>query len=329
MPDKLFTLVNTNIGTNYGAAIFGQASYPIMNGLDLLAGIRWDNETRKMSISGEYQKSPNIVFPTQNDSSGSAHFSAFSPKLGLKWQATETKLMFLTYSKGFRAGGITPLGSDPSQVPLAAYAPEFSHNIELGWKEEYSKKLRLNFAAFYSFIRNAQTPLLILPDAVTVIRNAGKLNSKGIEIELEAAPIKQLELVYKAGITDATYGSLSLPKGNQMVSFSGNRQIFTPKYTSTAIAQYSIPFSHNDRNMVSFRAEWMAFGSQYFDLTNQIEQKAYGLVNARAAVRLGKAELSVWARNITDKRYISYGYDFGAVYLAPPRTIGSSLIIEW
>lgn len=329
IPGGPFTLINTNLGTNYGTAFFGQASYPISSSVDVIGGIRFDNETRKMTISGLYVKSATIQFPTQTDSSGNAHFTAVSPKFGFKWQINESKMMFLTYSKGFRAGGLTPLGSDPSQVPLASYAPEYSHNIELGWKAQVLNTFRINVAAFYAFVRNAQTPLLILPDAVTVIRNAGKLNSKGLEIEMEATPLKGLEILYKGGFTDAHYSNLYLPKNDQMVNYSGNKQIFTPAYTSSTMAQYAIPFGHQEKRSISFRAEWLAFGNQYFDLANQLQQKAYGLINTRIALRLGKAELSVWGRNVTDKRYISYGYDFGAVYTAPPRTIGSSLIFEW
>lgn len=327
IPSTMFTLVNTNIGTNKGAAFFGQLAYPLIKGLDLIAGLRWDNENRKMTISGEYQKAPNIVFPTQQDSSGQASFSAFSPKLGLKWQATESKLIFLTYSKGFRAGGLTSLGSDPSQVPLRSFAPEYSHNVELGWKTQVSNTFRVNATAFYSFVRNAQTPVLILPDAITVIRNAGKLSSKGLEVEIEATPLKQLELIYKAGITDASYSILSLPKDDKMVNYTGNKQIFTPSYTSAFIAQWAIPFANEEKNAFFIRSEWLAFGTQYFDLANEMKQNAYGIINIRAAVRLGKTEFSVWSRNLKDKRYLSYGYDFGAVYMAPPRTVGTSFFV--
>lgn len=39
-------------------------------------------------------------------------------------------------------------------------------------------------------------PTLLLPDAVTVTKNAGKLTSKGIELELAATPVKGLQVIY-------------------------------------------------------------------------------------------------------------------------------------
>ena len=112
-----------------------------------------------------------------------------------------------------------------------------------------------------------------------------------------------------------------------MVNYKGNKQIFTPNYTTASIIQYS--FSFNDNNRLIFRNEWLNFGNQYFDLANTIAQKAYGILNSRVAFQWKKTELSIWGRNLTDKRYLSYGYDFGGVYMAPPRQVGTSLIIQW
>lgn len=328
MPEKHFTLVTSNIGKNYGSAIFGQLSYPITPSLQLTVGTRWDNEIRKLTVSGEYQKDPNVIFQTQTDTSGQTKFNAFSPKVGLQWQKKDSQMFFLLYSKGFRAGGLTNLGLGSSQKPLYPYAPEHSHNVEIGWKSQYFNILRINVTAFYSFIRDIQIPTLIMPDAITIIRNAAKLNSKGLEIEVETNPFKGFEFTYKGGFTDATYSGLSILKEDQMVFYRKNRQIFTPLYTSAAIAQYSIPITKDKQHYLSFRAEWLANGSQYFDLANQIKQHAYGVLHSRIALKTGKTELSIWGRNLTDKRYLSYGYDFGAVYMAPPRQIGTSLIIE-
>jgi iron complex outermembrane recepter protein len=32
-----------------------------------------------------------------------------------------------------------------------------------------------------------------------------------------------------------------------------------------------------------------------------------------------------WARNLSDKKYIGYAYDFGAVHLGDPKTMGVTL----
>src|SRR6185436_9083236 len=117
------------------------------------------------------------------------------PKLGLAYKLATTSNVFATYSRGYRTGGLTQLSSDPSQPPLYPYDPEYSNNIEAGIKNNFcNNRFHLNVALFSTHVTNAQVPTLILPDAITVTRNAGKLTSKGIEMEIAATPAKGLQV---------------------------------------------------------------------------------------------------------------------------------------
>lgn len=326
LPDSEFTVISNNLGRNTGASAYGQLQWRVTDKLELIGGVRYDYEQRKLTVSGEYEKAGSS-FPTQEDTSGTATFSAVSPKLGMQYQLSAERMVYLTYSRGYRAGGFTSLGSDPSQPPLAPYDPEFSNNIELGWKQSWNnQRYRLNANLFYTFVNNVQTPTLILPDAITVIRNAGKLTSKGVELEFAATPAKGLELVLNGGLTDATYSELTIPKDGQAIDFSGNKQIFTPAYTVLGVAQYTYPVSQ--KLSLSARLEARFFGKQYFDLANTISQDAYDLLHARIGAKIGKADVYLWARNIANTRFIAYGYDFGGVHLGNPRTIGMTASIR-
>jgi len=64
-------------------------------------------------------------------------------------------------------------------------------------------------------------------------------------------------------------------------------------------------------------------------LANTIKQPSYNLINARVALAYKKAEISFWGRNLTDKQYIAYAYDFGAVHLGDPATYGVGLGIKF
>lgn len=326
IPDTEFTIISNNLGKNTGASAYGQVNWSLTDRLALIGGLRYDYEQRKLTVSGEYEKGGNS-FPTQGDTSAKASFSAVSPKAGLQYSLSTDRMVYLIYSRGYRAGGFTSLGSDPSQPPLAPYDPEFSNNIELGWKQSWSnQRYRLNANLFYTFVNNVQTPTLILPDAITVIRNAGKLNSKGAELEFAATPVKGFELVLNGGLTDAKYTELTIPKDGQAVDFSGNKQIFTPSYTALGVAQYTYPLSEKIR--LSARVEARLFGQQYFDLANTISQDAYSQLHARVGATFGKAELYLWIRNIANTTFIAYGYDFGGVHLGNPRTFGATASIR-
>ncbi len=326
-PDTDFYLIGTSEAKNSGFALFGQVVYTVFDKLDVIGGLRFDYEKRKLSVLGEYQKMPNPPFATRPDTSASTNFNAFSPKVGLLYRITPHSNIFASYSRGYRTGGLTQFSTtDDSQPPLYPYKPEYSDNIEAGIKNNFfDDRLRLNMSFFLTQVTDVQVPTLILPDAITLIRNAGKLRSMGAELELATTPVKGLEVEYNFGFTDAEYKTLKLSQGGSSVDLAGKKQVFTPDITSMLAAQYSLDLGTKHQLKLVFRGEWMQLGEQYFDLANTISQDAYSLVNVRAGISSKHAELMLWSRNLGDKRYISYAYDFGAIHIGDPRTYGVTL----
>jgi iron complex outermembrane receptor protein len=331
-PDTNFGLISSTKAKNSGIAFFGQATYSINDKLDVIAGMRYDYEKKKYDVLGEYQKdpNPNPLFETRPDTSAGANFSAFSPKLGLAYKFTAGNNLFVTYSRGYRTGGLTQLSSDPSQPPLYPYEPEYSNNIEAGIKNNFcNNRIHLNVAVFLTHVTHAQVPTFILPDAITVTRNAGKLTSKGIELELAATPVKGLQVDYNFGYTDAVYKNLKLSQNGSAVNLDGRKQIFTPDITSLLALQYGFYLSAKNQLKLIARVEWIYLGKQYFDLSNNISQKGYSLLNTRFGISSKKTDLMFWARNAGDKKYIAYAYDFGAIHLGNPRTYGATVAIRF
>lgn len=319
-----FTSINTNIEHNYGFAIFDQETYTIDPKWDITLGLRYDLEHKKEEVKGEFQPDGGDIMVTRADTSSKANFSAFTPKLTVDFHASANNNLFASYSRGFRAGGISQLGSDPSQPPLYAYKPEYSDNYEIGSKNTFfDKKLRLNVAAFYTLVNNAQVPTLILPDAITVTKNAGKMHSKGVEAELAATLLKGLDIDYNFGYTHARYTDLAVSSNGSVVNLKGNKQVYTPDITSMLALQYAYQLAKNTHLIA--RSEWKYIGNEYFDLANHIEQKAHSLFNARLGVTTKMFDVFIWGQNLANKKYIDYAYDFGASHLGNPRMYGVTL----
>jgi len=326
LPDNNFSLTNFNTAKNTGFALFGQADWA-MNKLHLILGARYDYENKKYSVRGEYEKAPDPAFVIRPDTSASANYGAFSPKIGFAYHFDEEHIIYFTGANGFRTGGFTQLSTDPSQPPLYPFKPEYSTNLELGSKNDFfNKKLRLNIVAFLTKVKDVQVPTLVLPDAITVTRNAGKLDSKGFEAEISTTPIKGLEIDYNAGYTHARFKELKLSQGGNEVDLAGNKQVFTPDVTSLLAAQYTYSIGGKQNVKLIVRGEWHYLGEIYFDLANTIRQAPYQLLHTRFGIASKHAELYFWGRNLTDQRYIAYGYDFGAVHLGDPKTYGITLI---
>ncbi|MXV51297.1 TonB-dependent receptor [Pedobacter sp. HMF7647] len=320
-PFPNFTSININQQKKYGFALFGQGTYSISTKLDFTLGLRYDYEHDKQAVEGQFQPDGEDVIITQPDTSSKAHFDAFSPKLSLLYKLDPSNNIYAVYSKGFRAGGISQLSSDPSQPPLFSYNPESSNNYELGFKSTlFNKRADFNISLFYTAVNNAQVPTLVLPDAITITRNAGKLESKGLEFEALLKPVNGLEIDYSFGYTDAEYTKLDVPSDGSAIDLSGNKQIFTPDITSLLAVQYGYKFKNNIQAVI--RGEWKYLGKQYFNLANTIEQNPYDIFNARIGMSYNDYGIFFWGSNLFDKTYIDYAYDFGAVHLGNPKTYG-------
>ena len=323
VPDKNFSIISINKGENNGIAAYGHMSYKVNDKVTVNGGMRIDRENRQLTIGSEYEKQPRPAFPMMADTTGKSTYGAFSPKLGIQFQASAQQLLYLSFSRGFRSGGLTSISSDPSQVPLSAYNPEFSNMFEAGIKgKDKNNQFRYAIAAFYNKVLDIQTPFLVLPDAVTIIRNAGEMNALGLEAEMEVKLAKGLSVQYAGGLTSAQYAVLGVVSNGAQVDLSGNKQVFTPSTTNYFATQYQTSIAAHE---LMFRIEYNHIGKQFFDLANTIEQKAYGLVNFRSGIRTKHFDISVWGRNLLGKKYINYAYDFGAAHLGNPRMIGVGL----
>jgi iron complex outermembrane receptor protein len=324
--DSLFSTINSTKAYKRGFAFYGQAGYALTDKLNITFGMRYDYEHQEQSVLGEYQHdpSPNTII-IRPDTTGNISFSAFSPKVSLDYHLNERSMLYSIYSRGFRTGGLSPLSSDPSQPPLVGFKPEYSNSFELGLKNTLFKNVFIfNIALFYTNINNVQVPTLILPDAITVTKNAGKLSSHGIEMEISAKPAKGLLLQYSFGYTDSRFDLLKLSQQGIETDLAGKHQIFTPDITAFLAAQYSYPFCNGHLKAI-IRGEWRYLGTTYFDLANTLQQSPYSIFNLRTGITYRKTELMLWARNLTDTKYISYAYDFGAVHLGDPSTIGITI----
>ena len=329
-PDKNFSLINSAKSVSMGLSLFAQGTYALTSKLNFTAGIRYDKEKKKQSILGQYQMDPDPtpIFDYRTDTSANASFQSVSPKLSLSYSISDNNLLFTNYSKGFRAGGLTPLASDPSQPALFAFQPEYSNNFEIGIKNNLlNNQLLINVTAFYSGVTDAQVPTLVLPDAVTITKNTGKLTSKGVELESHAL-FNGFQLDYNLGYTDANFKDLKLAQYGSEVDLAGKKQIFTPDVTSIFAAQYGTTISKKNQLKITFRGEWKYIGKQYFDLGNTLSQNSYNLLNSSIGISAPKWSLKFWGRNLTNKNYVGYGYDFGAVRLGDPKTYGITLGIK-
>jgi iron complex outermembrane recepter protein len=170
----------------------------------------------------------------------------FIHRLNLTWKPIDGKMLYATWSRGFRPGGIN------RRTDVEAYRPDFLTNYEVGWKTEWGGTLRWNGAIYMQNWRRFQFSFLG-ENSFTVINNGPNARIYGIETDLTWTPTRGLTLSGSAAYTDAktrqnlcagqdlTYTCTNLlPNGdpNFVESPSGTRLPITPKFKANATARY-------------------------------------------------------------------------------------------
>jgi iron complex outermembrane recepter protein len=296
-------------------AVFAQGTWDITHQLSLTGGVRfykYDN-----SLIGFYGFSANqfpgaqplegvgtcfeaatVKYAPCNDLDASTSATGHVPKVNLSYNITPEAMVYATYSKGFRPGGVNRVGGN---IP---YAPDFLTNYEVGWKTQwFGNTLRWNGALFWEDWKNFQFSFLG-PNSVTEIANGGNARIKGVENSLEwlatsnllvstdftfIDPVLTTNYCGQIGVTycpnQVTTGDY-LPGGQIVgpIAPSGSNLPVAPKFKGNIIARYSLPTIGN----------WKPYGqatAMYQDETAQVLRRdqaavvgnlpAYALVNLK------------------------------------------------
>jgi outer membrane receptor protein involved in Fe transport len=66
------------------------------------------------------------------------------------------------------------------------------------------------------------------------------------------------------------------------------------------------------------QAGYTGMGEIYWHENNRVKQPFYGLLNASAGVEKGKLNLTLWAKNILNTRYLGYYFESSGRQLGKP-----------
>ncbi len=275
----------------------------------------------------------------QNSRQLEVEFEEYSGTVGVQWQPSSDNLLYLRWSKGYKAGGFL-LGSN---VALDQYVkPEYLYAWEGGWKTTFGGRLQVNTSVFNYDYRNQQVNLWVLnPDTnVLTQRPVGieKLSQLGAEVELNWAATDALSINATYGYLDGEIDHHSAlvenPVTGVAVPLDGGPIIMAPP--NKALLNISYRFDIAGGTLVP------SISGMYRDVTygwmfreSVYRSPAYMTGNARLIWTGANNRYSVtgWVQNVTDERvneYATYGEDTaGNIYpygvRVPPRTWGVEL----
>jgi iron complex outermembrane receptor protein len=308
--------------TSRSYAIFGQLDYDLTERLTLTAGLRYSADEKKFHYVSQAE---NGLFPIFTYD-GSKTFSSVSGRIGVQYRLTDQANLYATFNRGTKSGGFFS-GQTTDPADLGPYRDETVNAYEAGAKTEwFDRRLRLNVSAFYYDYKDLQVYTQVIRNGLDVqlFTNASAARMYGAEAELQAAPMRGLDLSLGVSLLSAEYKDFT-SAGND---YSGNSLPSAPKVGLNGTAHYE-----HDLPVGAFtgQVDFTYRSKIYFDTANtaRLSDPARTFVNAQVGWKLdgGRYELGVWGHNIFDETNISditpiasLGFDVFSV--GPPRTYG-------
>ncbi len=183
----------------WGAFVSGD--YRLSDSVTLTAGLRYTREEKDAQVVnadpsaggtscvGDISAS-SCSFDNLNDT-----WENWTPKLGVNWLVGDDTMLYASYSKGFRSGGVNFRNGLPSVINPGPTKEEEQDAYEIGFKSTLMDgRLRVNGAAFYTQVSDMQRELNVgaaeLPIVFTsglivwqATVNAGDVDMSGAELD--------------------------------------------------------------------------------------------------------------------------------------------------
>ncbi len=342
LDDTLWLTDQKRIDRDY--ALFGEVTFDISDTLHLTGGFRTFeaknslvgffgfNNTYSSNYGVELCQTPFVPYNTApcTNLDDDVEESGTVPKVNLTWNVTDDKMLYLTLSEGFRPGGINRNGTVPP------YKADYLRNHEIGWKTSWAgNRLRFNGAVFFEKWDDIQFSFLPPSGAgLTVIRNAGEAEIKGIELDFAWAATAGLTLHGGFSWVDAELSEDYVPDpAEDPAAFEGDQLPITPKLKGNFTARYG--WTMGDGSMyVQGAAVYQ--DSSFSDLLREDrdslgEQPSYTIADFTVGYEGDAFSVELFANNAFDERARVFTFAQCATsvcgvnpYFVPnqPRTIG-------
>lgn len=126
-----------------------------------------------------------------------------TPKIALQYMFPSTGLLYATVTKGYKTGGFN---TSFEREEDRSFNPESSWNYELGGKHPFlDNRLRAEIALFWIDWKNQQISQTLPSGRGSMLTNAGRSVSKGVEVTLQGNPVNGLMVQVNYGFTHATF----------------------------------------------------------------------------------------------------------------------------
>ena len=273
-----------------------------------------------------------------HDASGDRTENVFTPTVIGELDFGDDHMAFLSYSKGFKAGGFDARAGREKDLD---YEDENVDNFEIGLKSSLADgRAETNLVVYHATYKDRQVTTF---DGIAGfnVSNAAESVAQGLEFDGRWRATQNLTLSGSVAYLDyeVTKRDLSpcssihtLLTGEVLCDYTGRTATYVPDWSASLAADLILPITGN----LDFRSTLdVNYESEYFTETGQdvnMMQDAYTMYNLRLALESESWTLAVLGKNLTDEDVIEFsstvplsGSGLSAPaysgFLQPPRTV--------
>jgi len=255
--------------------------------------------------------------------------SGFTHKLNLTWKPTNHVMLYGTWSRGFRPGGIN------RRTDVPAYNPDYLTNYEVGAKLTLlDGKAHLNGTIYQQDWDSFQFAFLG-PNSFTIIQNGPNARIRGVEVDGNLR-VGGLQLSAAGAYTDGkTLQNLCATNtftcsGSALKAPAGTQLPITPKFKVSGSARYTARMASGEAYGQLLVAHQSSARAAIRDADDALFGRLHQYTTADAALGYtwSKFTAEVFVANLWDERgEVSKFAECGAcsrtyIYPITPRTIG-------
>ncbi|WP_174296346.1 TonB-dependent receptor [Sphingomonas bacterium] len=325
-------------GNTYAA--FGQGTFDITPRLHLTGGLRYNREERNFHNDWYFLVQPRSYTCPGIDVTGSfikceSTDNVVTPAASLSYDLTSDKLVYASYSDGFKVGGWTPRLF--SQQSLRRYLPERLKAYELGLKTSwFARRLTFNVDVFQSDYTNLQLTTIQADSTGApqpTVQNAGAARIRGVESDLAIRLDSGTRLQGGLSYLDGEYRRL-----DPGVSFPLSAKLpETPKLSLSGSIDQTFELTRGDKIIARLDASYRSKTYKEANNVEAVAQRPYALLNGRVSYTLpnDNVTFAAYVTNLTDKRYLVSGIDVASTfslyeaYYGRPREFGGEISIRF
>lgn len=336
------------------AAVFGELSYDLTSKFTATAGIRYFkvkntnngfvglsqavDDLEGITLGQASCFEPGISGAPCTNVDKRVDEKGHTPKVNLSYHIDDQRMVYATFARGFRPGGINRLAGVPP------FKSDYLTSYEIGWKTSWAdNRIRFNGAIFEEDWKDFQFAF-VGSNGLSQFANAGQARIRGVESDINWAATEKLVLSTGVSLLDpkltenycGTLDASGAPITDcaSPLAPAGTQLPGTSKFKGNVTARYRFHLGTYDAHLqgayVYQSGEWPDLRLKERGILGR--ESPYGVAELSTGLARGNYSLELFVNNLFDKRAQLTRYSECApascgpfaTYIVPnqPRTVG-------